>query len=77
MKGWDAPFGSGPTPGPKNKEVKKMKMVCTVCGKEAEYNEKLNVYYCREHGFTTWIKNDEIVHENIHEVTVSEEAVLG
>ncbi len=69
------PFGSG-FPRPINLEVKNMKMVCTVCGKEADYNEKLNVYYCREHGFTTWLMEEKLEHEHIHEVRVGE-AVLG
>ncbi len=53
-----------------------MNMVCTVCGKQAEYNEKLNVYYCREHGFTTWFKEAKEEH-HLQEVNVSEEVVLG
>ena len=53
-----------------------MKMVCTVCGRDAEYNEKLNVYYCREHGFSTWFKGGNEEH-HIPEVNVGEEVVLG
>ncbi len=35
-----------------------MKMVCEICGKEAVYNEKLNIYYCKEHGLTVWIEEE-------------------
>jgi hypothetical protein len=57
-------------------EVIKM-MVCEICGREAEYNEKLNVYYCREHGFNTWIYEVEKHEHVLPEAVVSEEAVLG
>ncbi len=53
-----------------------MGMVCTVCGRVAEYNEKLNVYYCKEHGFTTWLQEEEDVHE-IGGMKVNEEVALG
>ena len=45
-------------PGPQFQEVFKMKMVCEICGKEASYNEKLNIYYCKEHGLTVWIEEE-------------------
>ncbi len=71
--GWDA---GGGAVRPNHLEVKKMKMVCEICGREAEYNPKLNIYYCREHGFTTWMRED--IHEHpLPEAIVSEEAVLG
>ncbi len=52
-------------------------MICVICGKKAKYNEKLNIYYCEEHGLTTWI--EETVNQEMHiqEVKVGEEAVLG
>ena len=52
-----------------------MRMICTVCGRDAEYNEKLNVYYCKEHGFTTWLASSD-EEEHMPEVKVGE-VVLG
>ena len=51
-----------------------MKMICVVCGKKAKYNEKLNIYYCEEHGLTTWIEEAEPV---LLEAKKNAEAVLG
>ncbi len=53
-----------------------IKMICVICGKKAKYNEKLNIYYCEEHGLTTWIEEDKSV-MSMPEVKVHEEAVLG
>ena len=50
-------------------------MICKICGKKAEYNEKLNIYYCKEHGFTTWIEESTAFEEM--KVNVQEEIVLG
>ncbi|EDY35260.1 hypothetical protein ABOONEI_2797 [Aciduliprofundum boonei T469] len=51
-------------------------MICVVCGKKAKYNEKLNIYYCPEHGLTTWL--DESSEKLIMpEVRKNAEAVLG
>ncbi len=52
-----------------------MRMVCEICGKEAIYNEKLNIYYCKEHGLTVWIVDDEKINDN--EVYMDGEVVLG
>ncbi len=54
-----------------------MVMICTVCGKEAEYNEKLNVYYCKEHGFTTWLVSDNGKESGVGGIKVNEEVALG
>ena len=51
-------------------------MICKICGKKAEYNEKLNIYYCKEHGFTTWVENQEMELEEM-KLDVGEEIVLG
>ncbi len=53
-------------------EVLNMKMVCEICGKEAIYNEKLNIYYCKEHGLTTWIEE-----ERFDKVMLDGEIALG
>jgi len=50
-----------------------MKMICKICGKKARYNEKLNVYYCKEHGFTTWIEEEISMEKRV----VKNEALLG
>ena len=52
------------------------KMICIICGKKAKYNEKLNIYYCEEHGLTTWPEDgsQEIL---MPEAKRYEEAVLG
>ncbi len=56
-------------------------MICVICGKEAKYNEKLNVYYCEKHGFTTWIKEApemmDIPIKIVEEARVDGEVVLG
>ncbi len=52
------------------------KMICKICGKKAEYNEKLNIYYCKEHGFTTWIEDENIELEEM-KVNAPQEIVLG
>ncbi|AGB04761.1 hypothetical protein AciM339_0886 [Aciduliprofundum sp. MAR08-339] len=52
-------------------------MICVICGKKAKYNEKLNIYYCEEHGLTTWIEEPVNQEMHIQEVKVGEEAVLG
>ena len=72
MKGWNA------QPGLKNPGLKAQKvinMICVVCGRKAKYNEKLNIYYCPEHGLTTWI--EEYKEELVPEVRKNAEAVLG
>ena len=48
-------------------------MRCVICGKKAKYNEKLNIYYCDVHGFTTWVENEEL----IMEVKKDAQTVLG
>ena len=67
MKGWDARLGLKPQP------KKVIEMRCVICGRKAKYNEKLNVYYCEIHGFTTWME-EEI--PKIEEA-LKNEAVLG
>ncbi len=49
-------------------------MICVVCGKKAKYNEKLNIYYCEEHGLTTWPEEAESF---LVEARRNAEAVLG
>ncbi len=48
-------------------------MICTVCGRKAKYNEKLNIYYCEIHGFTTWIEEGIVSKRE----GLENEAVLG
>ncbi len=67
----------GKIPGFKQKEMRKMKMVCQICGRNAEYNERMNIYYCKEHGFTTWIREENALETHIEEAIVHEEAILG
>ncbi len=52
-------------------------MICVICGKEAKYNEKLNIYYCPEHGLTTWINDNSEEITSMPEVRRNAEAVLG
>ena len=49
-------------------------MICVICGKKARYNEKLNIYYCEEHGLTTW---PEEVEDLLVEARKDAEVVLG
>jgi|GEM_PF-3472738 hypothetical protein len=51
-------------------------MICVICGKKAKYNERLNIYYCEEHGLTTWPENIEGVGIAL-EAKRNAEAVLG
>ncbi len=51
-------------------------MICVICGKKAKYNEKLNLYYCEEHGFTTWPEEIKM-EETFIEARRDAEAVLG
>ncbi len=48
-------------------------MICAICGRKAKYNEKLNVYYCEVHGFTTWIEEEVPWKREV----IGDEAVLG
>ncbi len=61
-------------PGLKAQKVRNM--ICVVCGRKAKYNEKLNIYYCPEHGLTTWIDESSEKLE-ITEMRKNAEAVLG
>ena len=39
-----------------------MKYVCSVCQEEAFHNEKLDIQFCREHGFSIMPVFSEEVH---------------
>lgn len=72
MKGWDVRPGFKPWPSSSRGDY----MICVICGKKAKYNEKLNIYYCEEHGLTTWL--EDIDHSEINiEAKRNAEAVLG
>ncbi len=56
-------------------KIEVMEMICVICGKKAKYNEKLNIYYCEEHGLTTW--PEEVGEPMLLEARKDAEAVLG